>query len=764
VASDRGPDRLRTTGWSAGHQGWLPVALAFLAGWLVLTGVGVSSAEVLVFTAYVAVALVLPGTLLWRLVAGDRPRLFVADLVCGAGLAYAVELFTYLLSRWIGHPRLVMLWPVVVVGLSLLPRWRARAWRPANTERAPALWSWAMTGIVAVAVAFLTRDIWRVNPISPTGLRYPYVDQPYHLSLVAELREHFPISSPTVAGQPLYYHWFVHAEIAATSWVTGIDPEVLLDRLSLLPMTVLVLLGAAVLARSLTRSSWLALLAPALLVTGGLTVDLLGGASFLTPILYISPTNTFAQALLVPALAMLLPMIRSARVPTGREWVALALLLAALSGAKATILPILLGGCVGAFVLGALVRRRIQPRLLVLSALTGVIWLAATETVYGGGSRSLVVDPLVYPKVLATQTGVAAHFAQVATGSAAAVGLLFLVSQYTYAAGVLGAARRRIWRDPGLHFLVTAAIAGAVATYTFSALGLSQAYFLRMTPLFVALASVWGLGELLPRRPERRVVVALCGCAALGAALAAVVHRLDERGTIGTGAIVGSPTGAGVGRLAEPYLLVGVGVACFALLVRVLVRPRGLGRRAAVAATAALVLGLGAPSSVSLAGQVLRHPDGPAWVQPPAAEATIDVGGLAAARWLRAHSTPGQPVATNQHCRADHGKTCDARQFWLAAYSERQVFIEGWSYEDRSLQTAQARKVSLVTQPFWDPARLAANDDAFLAKPGAVQRLRDQYGVQWLVVDERAPNAVAALRSQATVRFSSGEYVVLQIR
>ena len=79
-----------------------------------------------------------------------------------------------------------------------------------------------------------------------------------------------------------------------------------------------------------------------------------------------------------------------------------------------------------------------------------------------------------------------------------------------------------------------------------------------------------------------------------------------------------------------------------------------------------------------------------------------------AARWVRDNSSPDQVLATNAHCRAVGGDgVCDARSFWLSAYSERRVLVEGWLFAPRVSETGE--------QSFWDPALLALNDEAFTA-------------------------------------------------
>ena len=86
----------------------------------------------------------------------------------------------------------------------------------------------------------------------------------YHLALIGELRHHVPPAIPYVTDVPLAYHWFFYAEAAATSWATGIEPIVLLYRLSGLPMFAAFVVLTAMAARRLTDRWWTGPLAVAI--------------------------------------------------------------------------------------------------------------------------------------------------------------------------------------------------------------------------------------------------------------------------------------------------------------------------------------------------------------------------------------------------------------------------------------------------------------------------------------------------------------------
>nr|MBA2695694.1 hypothetical protein [Actinomycetota bacterium] len=617
-----------------------------------------------------------------------------------------------------------------------------------------------LAAMVGFGCAFMARNIWSLIPLSRDGLRSGNQDLAYHLSLVAELRHHVPASSPVVDGAPLYYHWFLHAEVAASSWATGIEPVVLLERLSLAPMIVLTLMGAGLLAGRLTGSTRMGLLAPALLVTGGVTsmartpwgeLDDL----WLSVRLYDGPTTTFAQVLLIPLLATVIRLLRS-DVPAPRRLCVTALLLvSALSAAKVTVLPIVMAGLFGVVVLGA-IRRRLERRALALFTMCAVVFLLAHRLIYGGESRGVRWDPLAMFETHAVRAGLADTAESAGLGLAVLLLTVHLVQQLTFAAGVVGLARRGRWLDPSAQLLVGAGLAGTIASFTLAANANAQLHFIRTTPVVFAIASAWGLSVLLPHDRPKRLPHVLVATALVTAALAAALEVLGERGLIGLEAHR-SPWG-----LVQPYVLAAIGVLALVAASVLVARRRPLWRGTTGAVAVVGCLGLGLPSAAGLAVDVVRDPV-PHTVQPAPEDSTmIGVGGVAAARWLRGNSDPNDLVATNRHCTPE-SYGCDNRMFWLAAFSERGVLLEGWSYQVRTAPRMALLDARACCVPFWDPPRLRTNDAAFQGAARAVGILRDRYDVRWMVLDRRSPYRLDRLRELAAVRYRSGDYVVLEL-
>ncbi|WP_205315361.1 hypothetical protein, partial [Nonomuraea lactucae] len=148
----------------------------------------------------------------------------------------------------------------------------------------------------------------------------------------------------------------------------------------------------------------------------------------------------------------------------------------------------------------------------------------------------------------------------------------------------------------------------------------------------------------------------------------------------------------------------------------------------------------------------------------PVPEQVVPEGGLAAGRWLRAHSGPDDLVATNAHCRWGREEPCDSRFPWVAALSERRVLVEGWAYTSANLSRWRPG-LPPESLPFWDDELIRLNDAAFHAPSADVmRRLRDGHGVRWLFAEERPGTTLPEIGDYATPRFRSGGYAVYQIR
>jgi hypothetical protein len=750
-------------------SGWVPAVLVWLlAAFLARADAHVGGRDILAFTAYVVLCLTLPGTLVWRWLRPAPERPFAESVVLGTLTGYVLELPVYVLCRAVGLPLLTVAWPVLVIVLTLATRRGRGLWRQPQSRRAPAAWSWSMAAVMAFTVVWIARNVWSLSPVTRGSLVAPYVDEPFHLAMIGELRHHFPAQMPYVDGTPLFYHWLTYVHVAASSWITGIEPVVLFKVLTFTAVIGITVLGIATVTNRLTGRLWPGVVVAALLVLVS-PVDVFGwtpgaspwaGRRFLSGLLFIGPTQTFAY---VPFLLVLLLVVetlqaRRVRLPV---WGALTLLLVVLAGSKSTFLPTVLAGLFGTLAAGLLLRRRVPRNLLVLSALAVGAFVLAQRVFYGAGTRSLFWSPLAISRDYAV-----AHPGLVsASGQAPKVVLLVIAASFVLAhaaagIGAVGLLRNGGWREPVPQFLAGTYAAAIGAALLLDHPGKAQLYFLHAGTLTLLLASGLGLARLAPRGTSRLSWYAAGAAAAAGCGIALLVAAVTT--ATPPQAAAHAPVAEAIRTLVVPQVVAVVLVAVVGLAAWLLGRRRNL-QVSTTLVLVSLVLGLGLARGVVDLRQLVTD-DTPAATS--AGQPMIAPGGLQAARWLRDHSSPDDLVATNAHCTRGPGRHCERRNFWIAGYTERHVLVEGWAYvAPESVGLPSNDVTNSQRPPFWDEQRLADNDRAFRhPSPAALHRLHASYGVDWLFVDLRYPARLDRLEKGARLVFQDGRYAVLRVR
>jgi hypothetical protein len=752
--------RSRRCGRDVLRSGWPPAGVVLVLAIAVLHRYGVSVRETAVFGCFAVLCGTVPGTLLWRALRGGS-RFFGEDVAAGTAVGHAITVLTYIPARWIGLPRLVLAWPVLTITVFLIvPKLRSY-WRAGRrTGRVPVFFSWGLAALMGHTVVSSGTSFFRDHGLTWPGYGAPYVDMPFHLSLIGELKHHMPPTSPSVLGEPLYYHWFVYADMAATSWGTGIEPQTLLYRLFLLPVLASWLVLIAAIALRLTGRWWPGLVALAL---AGLVVGPnpwswappLGGELVLRyGIPWQSPTHAFATTLFAAVVLLLVNLFRLPGAAAGRvPWTLLGILLAAVLGAKATFLPMLLVGLVAVVAGTFLVDRRLHRPALVAALATLVCLVFAQVVLFGGASDGAVVHPLSMFGTVAANAAATADPALTLRAVVVAAGAFGLCCVW---AGLFGLVLRPKGPggllDPPILLLLGIGIAGFSAGMILRFPGDSQRYFLYGATPYLSLAAVCGLVAICPH-PERLAVrsrTALAGAVAAGTALILVLRALN--GSTRPAADEVEP------RILVSLLLLLAICGALALALVAAGRRRPEPRRLAPALVVAFVAGLIVPSSL---GHVTEL-----WKGVPGASPGTRVprGTLEAGRWLRDHSTPDDVVATNAVCFPSPTGACAVGHFSVTAYAERRVLVESWIYIMRTHALAARWHIADTLVPFWDRRRLADDLAAFdHPSAAAVRRLGERYGVRWLLADRGQDPRVGGLGRFARLRYTAGDWAVYEI-
>lgn len=739
---------------------WLPVMGSLLVIVFILHERGVDFGDLFTFAAYLALAVALPGVFCWRLLLrrlhtdDGTPPTWFEDLSLGTIFGFGIQLPFYLVGIWVDVPQLFLVVPLIVLVLSVAAPFGRRTWTM-QTAKVDVRVSWALAGVVVYAVAWLARYIFPLRPLSLPPFKTPSVDETFHEALISEVLHRFPAEIPFLLGTPLDYHWFVHAQIAADHWATGLEPSLMLRELMPVAMVALTVLGLGAAALRLAGRPLAAVIAPALLVAGAFT--LMGphydAGSFTEPFLsrrYVSsPSQAYGFMMALPAIVLILEVLRPDRVARRLTWVALMLALLALAGAKATFLPIFMCGAVVLLLVQLTVRRTFDKTVAGLTALLLAVTIFAQVVLFGSTSGGMRVDFF-----LTAKAALKSQHITVSTTAQVVMTVTLLVGWLLYGAGVVGLVRAKLWRDPRVVWMTFSVLAGISVALVFFRSGLSQLWFQRSVALVVVLMSAWGIAVLLPNPVPRRLGVLLAGLAASAGLGAYVISRIAEEGN----ADVRQATYHEVLATAiAPFVLVAL-----YLLVR-LVMSWGNRPKPGPAVIVAVLLGLGLAHVYSLMYDTVTQP-----VRVRAAPPNqFAPGGVQAATWIADHSDPYDIVATNAHCRKPARGMCDNRHFWISAYTERRVVIEGWGYTQvTNGEYSDEARNAFIPPP--DPQRLKLNDAAFL-HPSAetVNRLINRYDVKFLFVCKSYPVDVQrlnALKDQLTRTYVNTNYAVYQVR
>ena len=745
---------------------WLPAGGLVV---VVLLGTGTAASAIAAYIAYLLFAVLLPGTLVHRALRGATSPVGV-ELALGTATGLALELLAWAVATAASAQAYLRWWPLLVVVPSALTPAGRRLWRRSPPPPGRPAGGTATSWVVAVVYAYLTLVVAlpaiRSTALPPRPSSW-YQDLYWHLSIAADLTQRVPPNVPQVAGRTLRYHWFSDAHLAASHLISGVPLPTVLVRLWLLPVIAVVLGLLVAVAHRLSGRLWPGAVAAALNAAPAMLVPWRGFRPPTTGVIVpSSPSQVYGVVFLLLAVDVLIDVIRGQRV--GRGWLLVLLAVAAASGSKPSVLPVLLVGLCCALAVNLARRRAVRPTIGAAVLVVGVLALSA-RTVAGStsGSSLRVGGILAFLSPWRRYTG---ERALTGTGgwfvpglhpgrAAVVAGLLgaVLLLQYTWVLCGLPLLRRPTRADPAVAALAGSTLAGLTALLVLDHPSASQIYFALTAAPLAALLAGWGLacalaGPTTDSTWRRRIGASSIGLTAgIAVAVAAAVTAVG----IARASAPRARTSAQIPfALAQPMIVLlllgllgtagwlvlrrsrpglrggGVGVLCLALVAGSLLTgpARGVSRL---------------PADLRSAGTVPRRAvSGPETV---------------AAQWISRHAGPNDVVATNVHCLTFHTRPqCDARAFWVSAFTERRVLVEGWGYTDEA-QAANGRGGrSYHNQPFDDPALLAANDRVFTDPSApALARLRAAHGVRWLFADRRAGPVSARLATLADLRVDS---------
>jgi hypothetical protein len=743
----------------------------------------------LMYVAAWIVGCMFPGVMVWRAVAGHST--IVRELGFGGVLGIPLQLVVWAVAVAVHRPVVMWLLPAgVVVAFTLVPGLR-RHWWPARAAAAqtPARWHAAMAVVIVLALARIARLVLN-SPALPPSPSVLSRDTWYNSAIAYEVDRTLLPQDPFVVGEPLRYHWFSDAHVAATAKLAGVPIVNAMVTLWLVPMVVVLLLATAAAAQHLldgprpvgrdgrapsdVRRWWVGplaafffLVAPGLWRFGRPPIPRVGDG-----FVGSSPSGILAMALIVCLAGPVLDVARG-RAHRG-TWAVLVLLLAVSAGTKPSILPVVLCGAVLVLAVDLIQARRLNRPMVAVSALAVALMLATYPVLAGstGGSHFQLfayarLDPsytrLLHgtPELPGAGTWLLPALAKHLPGAVPIVGMLLLIWLLTETPRLLalvGLGSRPIRRDLGTWWICGVLASGYAGMWSLSHPGFSQHYFWSVTIALAITLTVANAVRVLPEAQRGwELALPLVGFGLLGvlAAIAGIGPRVALKGAIPT--VVW-------GRL-RPYAIVLLGLAIIVVLVVLL---RRFGTRWSVpllTAVTAFALCACLPGAYR---QVLA-------ARPPRLNPLPEVGHNAsyvspeqqrAATWLRQHTDPNAVVATNIFCwpmgtREAH---CRHNLMWLSGISGRRTVLSDWTYSAASLRRYNATIAYTRLSSPW-PDREQLSIAAVVAPtPENLGQLRTQYSAQWIFADNRATAISTDLARLATLAYHSAHISIYRLR
>ena len=750
----------------------LPVAsvvIAAVAAWLAS---GVEPGQIGRYLGYELVFVIGPGWLLFRAICpGTRSPL--TQIAIGWPLGLVAEIALFSLTAALDARDLFYASPVLVGAPAALVWWRrSRASRPrARDEReAPgfsAAQRWTIAAVCVTVFAYFGFTLFARSPIPGSVPEVLYVeDLLFHIAIVAEAQQHWPLQSPGVSGGTLHYHYFAHLHMAAIAQVTGIDTSIVVLRLYLVPLAALLLLQVALLGRSVSGLAWAGPVAAALVALVG-EVDLVTPqlAPFLgiTPILlWSSPSYLLGLVIFVPLIAVLAgllePAVRArlgAALGRREAWVLVLVLALGASGAKVVVLPLVGAGLFACLALVWLRARRLEPTALSGLALCIVLFAATVAVLYGteGGGLRLGVGgnyelmPALFtvrdqiPDSLVAEVafwGIGSVLGTVLLLAAPLLGLVW----YFRRGGQLGSVEA---------FLLGTTVAGGLvfvffvhdvgASFYFVSYGVIAA-----TPLAAAglcrVTGPWIAGREGPRGPGLLVgaawLLALCAVAYVSWQLALEDH------TVWAYALAYGALAAGLALLAAWWLRAPTAKRPARLAIAVLI----------VIGTAGLDLFIDTVPETQrrLSSGSSLYDDLSYGTKRDAYEAAV---------WARDHLDDDAVLAVSNQ-RSERSRVRAALAIDWPAFAERRTFYEGWVYAIGPSKVDRGEVLLGKAQP--NPVRRRLEGDLFYrAEPAALRTMMEDYGVTHLVVDRRDGRVNRRTYDFGRVIYSNGTIDILEL-
>jgi len=730
----------------------------------------VDPGELVRYLGYEAVFVVGPGWLVLRAVApGVRSRAW--QLALGWPLGLTLEILAFSLTAALGIRDVFLAYPLLVgIPAALIAR------RRRSPGSSSALFTrgsrWAIAGLCLLAFAYLGGDYFTITPLPGTAPGVVYLgDITYQITIAASALHNWPPSFLGVSGGPLHYHYFVDLHMAAISQVTNIHLPLVVFRLYLIPLTTLLLLQLALAGRLIGGRAWAGVLTVALFLlvreidlsindtwpfAGIGAIHLWLSSSQLLGMAFFVPTLVVLSLLLDPRLSARAAPELGLRAPA--LWGILTLLLVGSAGAKAVILPLLIGGLVLYLGWARFLQGRVDRTAVLALSLSVLVFAVFYVVLYRGNSQGLQINPPATIKQMTPLARLHEHWP--GGGLADAAFWIFAVPAGTlmyFGAPLLGLGlwlrRRRIRTlEPAAALAISLLVIGAGAFFFLQDEFIEQTYATLYGLIAIMPLAAAGLTEFAEERSRaggidwrKAALIVLAGVAWL--AVLWYVALLGDH-------LIVDRHFARADLLAYGPALLVIAILALATLI-----PR-LRRAAAPLAVLAVLLTAALDTPLDFIPWTVRDlkAGAPIYRVSPGG---LRPGTLAGMEWIR-DNLPSDATLAVSNDRTRRTRAFGPADAVYPALTEHPTFREAWVYTKQANEIGQKDVGEGHLDPL--PERTALEQAVFArGDQAALRTMVDRYGVTDIVVSTKDGAVSPRLYRLGRLIYSNGALEVIDV-
>lgn len=369
----------------------LTVLLLAAVNLYILIFYAVNPLDILKFILLFILCTLIPGLFLLDVLGLYKQQTYRWVLAVAAGIC--LDIIVYILFAALQIKSWLLL-PFIITGITYLTRqkpWQDLYLLPDALKYMPNRYFISLTILWASISALIVYIYFIPNPLPGSGQAiFYYVDYPWHLGNIAEIKNHWYPQDPRLAGQPFHYHIFFYIYTALFASISDISIPVLFFRLQT-PFFIFLLFLTSYYAGSRWFKNRLA---------GVLNVFIFffsGGLLFSHPFNIFLKNFFFSPTFLLASIFCLFLFIEIksylSKPAAGRLFI-IVLLMLGVSGAKGSFFPVLFAGLLG-ILLCTLYRRQTVKRVLILFISSGLIFATVFTYIFQGtGSEGINIRPL----------------------------------------------------------------------------------------------------------------------------------------------------------------------------------------------------------------------------------------------------------------------------------------------------------------------------------------------------------------------------------